>query len=972
MVAAFILRLVISLAISYGTARIQQKKAEAEAKKREKENAGRKLSVTYGERDPRRVSIGVVCGAGQEVYRNTYGAANKYLEIVYRLSDWYETSLLRVASDGAWVTLGAADGNGWREVTSGEYDGAAWVKYVDGSQTTADSQLVTNSNPSGRWENTAKGDGIAYAIVRVEQNTKRPLNEPRFRFERQGAPLYDWRKDTTVGGSGSHRWNDVSTWEFSENPILALYAYMRGGFEWDGDTFCGMDVEADWLPLEKWTAAADICDQIVNYTLDGGAASENRYRASVDLVAAGQDHGSNIDVLLESCAGFLVNGANTVYPVINAAQTAVATLTDADLIDGEAIEFDRDGSFGDRVNAVRGTYVDPASLYENVGYEPIVNSAAQILDGRSRDFEMSFLQVPSKRQAEQLASIYLLESRYPATKRVTVDPKWQVLEPGDWITWTGDIDGEDRDYQVSGIDVMADDALVPRMVILSLIERNSAIYGAVDNITSYTFPAQPGEPTFIDEADNFALLGVQVEQSSGTGLRPAIRATWNLEDDDTVEDIEIEYWPTDQSDTKFNVITKYENARMFLQAGIVAETEYTVRHRLISPLRATVWSATQTVTTPAASSDFKITLPDFQAEITELFSKLSERMRRLEDIVPEGISASSSQLAGGYVQRRSLQKTNGNTLARLIAEETVRADGDSALSSSITGLEAEVDTNLARLITEETTRASADSALSSSITAVEATANNATAQGLVKLEATSAPSGVAARFGVYLRTSAGDSYDSEAAQFLEVLSGGGTRSITKADQVAFIDASNNAFALFENGQTYLKSARIPNLSANKITTGTLNASLVTVSNLSATSITSGTLNVGSITISGGSLAVVSFVPATATINPYDADYDYVRVSATGNVKDSNGGPSSTGQPFIQLVVNAGNPELNVRQLAYGPTTQSNYNFHLQSGWVPMADLSNASRYFRLRQVLNDSPDSNLTVDWVIEKIKETA
>lgn len=791
MVAAFILRLVISLAISYGTARIQQKKAEAEAKKREKENAGRKLSVTYGERDPRRVAIGVVCGAGQEVYRNTYGAANKYLEIVYRLSDWYETSLLRVASDGAWLTLGAADGNGWREVTSGEYSGAAWVKYLDGSQTTADSQLVANSNPSGRWESTAIGDGIAYAIVRVEQNTKRPLNEPRFRFERQGAPLYDWRKDSTVGGSGSHRWNDVSTWEFSENPILALYAYMRGGFEWDGDTFCGMDVEADWLPLEKWTAAADICDQTVNYTLDGGAASENRYRASVDLVAAGQDHGSNIDVLLESCAGFLVNGANTVYPVINAAQMPVATLTDDDLIDGEAIEFDRDGSFGDRVNAVRGTYVDPDSLYQNVGYEPVVNSAAQTLDGRSRDFEMSFSQVTSKRQAEQLASIYLLESRYPATKRVTVDPKWQVLEPGDWITWTGDIDGEDRDYQVSGIDVMADDALVPRMVILSLIERNSAIYGAVDNITSYTFPAQPGEPTFIDEADNFALLGVQVEQSSGTGLRPAIRATWNLEDDDTVEDIEIEYWPTDQSDTKFNVITKYENARMFVQAGIVAETEYTVRHKLISPLRATVWSATQTVTTPAASSDFKITLPDFQAEITELFSKLSERMRRLEDIVPEGISASSSQLAGGYVQRLSLQQTTGNTLARLIAEETVRADGDSALSSSIT--------------------------------AVEATANNATAQGLVKLEATSAPSGVAARFGVYLRTSAGGLYDSEAAQFLEVLSGGGTRSITKADQVAFIDASNNAFALFENGQTYLQSARIPNLSADKITTGTLSA-----------------------------------------------------------------------------------------------------------------------------------------------------
>lgn len=856
MVAAFILRLVISLAISYGTARIQQKKAEAEAKKREKENAGRKLSVTYGERDPRRVSIGVVCGAGQEVYRNTYGAANKYLEIVYRLSDWYETSLLRVASDGAWVTLGAADGNGWREVTSGEYDGAAWVKYVDGSQTTADSQLVTNSNPSGRWENTAKGDGIAYAIVRVEQNTKRPLNEPRFRFERQGAPLYDWRKDTTVGGSGSHRWNDVSTWEFSENPILALYAYMRGGFEWDGDTFCGMDVEADWLPLEKWTAAADICDQTVNYTLDGGAASENRYRASVDLVAAGQDHGSNIDVLLESCAGFLVNGANTVYPVINAAQTAVATLTDADLIDGEAIEFDRDGSFGDRVNAVRGTYVDPASLYENVGYEPIVNSAAQTLDGRSRDFEMSFLQVPSKRQAEQLASIYLLESRYPATKRVTVDPKWQVLEPGDWITWTGDIDGEDRDYQVSGIDVMADDALVPRMVILSLIERNSAIYGAVDNITSYTFPAQPGEPTFIDEADNFALLGVQVEQSSGTGLRPAIRATWNLEDDDTVEDIEIEYWPTDQSDTRFNAITKYENARMFLQAGIVAETEYTVRHRLISPLRETVWSATQTVTTPSAASDFYLTLQEAGEDVREILDNLSDRMRRLEDIVPEGISASTAQLADGYVQRRSLQKTAGSTLARVIAEEVARADGDNALASSLLG-----------------------------VTASDA---NGSAQGLFMVSAESAPAGWDARLALAVRASTGELHKIAGIYMDAKLdaNGGESRIVFAADQLIAGDADAPPF-LFEGGVLKLNLAHI-----GTITAGTINLDgsnmLINVDGNPLVEEVGGDIVISADLIRLGGNPVTNIVvseieqiTASSDFYVYDSGYDLVQITAYG-------------------------------------------------------------------------------------------
>ncbi|MGK3946306.1 hypothetical protein ABK046_49130, partial [Streptomyces caeruleatus] len=54
-------------------------------------------------------------------------------------------------------------------------------------------------------------------------------------FEVDGAPLYDPRKDSTVGGSGSHRINDIATWEYTNgvgtNPALQILA-LKIGFKW--------------------------------------------------------------------------------------------------------------------------------------------------------------------------------------------------------------------------------------------------------------------------------------------------------------------------------------------------------------------------------------------------------------------------------------------------------------------------------------------------------------------------------------------------------------------------------------------------------------------------------------------------------------------------------------------------------------------------------------------------------------------
>ena len=145
----------------------------------------------------------------------------------------------------------------------------------------ADPGLVANARPASRWTSRAVGTGVCYAVVTALYDRQNFTSAPRMFFELRGSRLYDWRKDETAGGSGNHRWNDPSTWSFTENPVVIEYNYRRG-LSVSGDDFCGMFMPAGDLPLDKWTLAANICDE--------DAGGEPRYRASI-LIDSGDDHG---------------------------------------------------------------------------------------------------------------------------------------------------------------------------------------------------------------------------------------------------------------------------------------------------------------------------------------------------------------------------------------------------------------------------------------------------------------------------------------------------------------------------------------------------------------------------------------------------------------------------------------------------------------------------------------------------------
>ena len=98
-----------------------------------------------------------------------------------------------------------------------------WVTFFNGDwNQTADADMIAHSN--GRWTSNDRGRGCAYVKVKAHADAKAFPGGVQmlfqFAFVIDGAALYDRRLDTSVGGSGSQRFNDQTTWALSSNSAV--------------------------------------------------------------------------------------------------------------------------------------------------------------------------------------------------------------------------------------------------------------------------------------------------------------------------------------------------------------------------------------------------------------------------------------------------------------------------------------------------------------------------------------------------------------------------------------------------------------------------------------------------------------------------------------------------------------------------------------------------------------------------------
>lgn len=113
--------------------------------------------------------------------------------------------------------------------------------HYTGSQATADAALVAAFSAQGiTYADTLAGYAYSVFALPVAQFN----GQLNFSVRVLGRKLYDPRKDTTAGGSGSHRLATPSTWEYSDNPSLALADWLYSSVYGAGEAVLWSSVPA--------------------------------------------------------------------------------------------------------------------------------------------------------------------------------------------------------------------------------------------------------------------------------------------------------------------------------------------------------------------------------------------------------------------------------------------------------------------------------------------------------------------------------------------------------------------------------------------------------------------------------------------------------------------------------------------------------------------------------------------------------
>ncbi|WP_284777062.1 hypothetical protein [Agrobacterium sp. lyk4-40-TYG-31] len=736
------------------------------------------VETEYGANNPRTVILGTCGLAGRHVYRNNYGSGGRNFQDVYELASFRITAVPRVKYNGQWRNLSNPDANGWywvpNEGSSGDNYDAIRVKFYKGTMDQqAEPELIAYSRPTGRWTADHRGAGVAYAVVWCELHKKgRGLAAPpQLLFEVQGAPLYDWRKDSTVGGSGPHRWNDQSTWEYSDNTFVQAYNLERGFFN-GTQKMVGKGVRASRLPLSEWTQAANIADEIV----------DGYYRYRSHMIAKdgpGGNHDANLQPLLEAACASWVERVDGEFPIAGAPQAIVATITDDDIKIGAPKRFTAKRKRTELINTVAASYVSPDDFYETKDAATRIDQSALAEDRETLASTIPYGAVTYVKQVDRLADIAIRGARFQASAEITIHPRFlDVVKEGRWITWASAKHGT-RTYQVLTRTLGPHNSDGVRDITVALQEISNGVFDPTAYTTNPPVIIVVPPPEYLAAVQNFTATPNVVEAEGG-GLLPGVRLSWDAIEDISVSGVLVEYWPVANPTQIFTKLVSSDISVVQIVEGLTSETDWQVRTTLVVDNgRSVAPSGVTNFRTLAAGGDFIADLEHLGNDAKAVFAQLGQELSDLWQRLEEATTAFSLDGAVGQIDRQRIKAEIGAARAEIVKEMRVRTTETEALAEALLGVSADVNGNFA--------------------------------DGLVSFKAVSAPAGVDVRFAVMLRTGVNDEFKSSGF-YIQIRTVDGVQRSEMAinvDQFVVTD-DVNAFALLaiEDGIVKIVNAMI--------------------------------------------------------------------------------------------------------------------------------------------------------------------
>lgn len=362
---------------------------------------GRELQLNGDPLAPRKPCYGEAWTAGTLRWHGATGENNNDLYLVIVLVGHEIDSVQTAEFDGDTLTL---DGSG--NVTApSKWAGLINVRYYLGTDTqTTDATL---DSTFAEWTSNHRLRGTAYAIVKLTFDEEQLASMPQMRFKVRGAKVYDWRKDSTNGGSGLHRLNDPSTWEWSQNAVLCAADFMRGR-KVNGRPICGMRVADTRIDPANAIAEANVCDEQVSLAAGGTHA-----RYTVDgFIDPRQDHGQNLRHFEMAIAGDITFADGKWRFFAGAFRTPTLSLEDKHFI-GPLTHVVHKGK-AQRVNAAQGAFASAVDSGDVLDYPPV--RLASAVAGEEEWLPLGFALVSDGARAQRCAKLLL--EREAAGKRI--------------------------------------------------------------------------------------------------------------------------------------------------------------------------------------------------------------------------------------------------------------------------------------------------------------------------------------------------------------------------------------------------------------------------------------------------------------------------------------------------------------------------------------------------------------------------
>jgi hypothetical protein len=586
--AATVVSAAVQVAVIAGAGAVMKQNSEQKAQ-------GQLIDLQLNSAAPRQLIVGKRMVGGVLVDWYLAGSNNTKLYMPTYLAEGPCGQITRVFAGGREV-WGTPLVHGVRTTIPDFRSGGdrLWLTYYDGRVgQTADATLVGLGQG---WTSANKMTGCAYVVIECQWDSDNMRSPPQLSFEMEGAKFYDRRKDTTAGGSGAHRIDNPATWEFSDNPMVALDHYMLGRYIGGVKTF-GIGLSSDEVPYDRFAAQAAICDEDV--TLKAGG-TQKRYRAN-GFMFANEDYSSVIAKLCVAMAARPADFGGRFGVIGIESRTPVMTIDDADMIAGVAEVYTPKRSWAELVGAIEGRFQDPAQLYQPVDFPRVTDAAWEAQDGgEPKVFTLDLEFETDVERAQRLATLRARAERRQAMLRGVYPLKTVELERGDWFIRTGPKWGAGKKFEV------IERALDTETWTVTIVSQEVDAADSAWNETT----AQDGPPAPIASTDTLSdvtapSLTVTSNPIAGAASStPAIKIAFTNPTDPRVRHMFIEVYRTSDG---LKVATETvgipdADGVVIIQNGIADAVAHTVRARYLTVGLSSAWSTSYAVTTGAGYS----------------------------------------------------------------------------------------------------------------------------------------------------------------------------------------------------------------------------------------------------------------------------------------------------------------------------------------------------------------------------------